>query len=122
LCALASDFVGTALSRKEINEPPHRIEVRMTNQSGGFPDLTDEPDRDQGFDVMRQRRRRDLELFLEAANRHARMTRPDQGPVDLKPCSITQGFEARRRIVDLHGGQNALPHGGSQTVFLEYSK
>jgi len=122
LRTLASDFVRAALRRQEIHQPPHRIEVRMTDEGRGFPDLTDQPDRDQGLDMMRQRRCRDLELVLQASNWHARMPCPDQRPEDLEPRPVTQRFEACRCIVDLHVRHDAPADAGCQTVILEYSK
>ncbi len=40
-------FVGAALRREEVDEPLHRVVVRMTDECGGFAHLRDEADRDQ---------------------------------------------------------------------------
>ena len=50
--------------------------------------------RHQRLYVVRQGRRRDLELVLKPADRHPDLARADQRTIDLEPGRVAQGFES----------------------------
>ena len=77
----------------------------MADQGRALASLGDQSDPDQGLEMMRERRRRDVEPFLKATDRRAFPTGAHQGAVDLQPGRVAQRLEARSGIVELHAGQ-----------------
>src|SRR5882672_124728 len=121
LC-LITRFVGAALGDQKIHQALHGVELGVTDERGGFPYLRDQAHGNQRLDVMGERRRRDLQLFLQASDRHAGLAGADQRTVDFQPRRISEGFKADCCIVDLHVLDALSFRHSSQTVFLEYSK
>ena len=93
----------------------------VADQGRTLARLGDQPDGDQRLEMVRQGRGRDIELFLQPADRHALFAGPHQGAVDLEPGRVAQGFQAGGGIVELHDG-NVITLSHKSTVFLEYSK
>lgn len=62
---------GATLGKQVFSKPPHRIKLWLTVQHPALPALMDQPDLDQALDMVRKRRTRYLQLFLDFTHRQA---------------------------------------------------
>src|SRR3979411_899925 len=68
-CVILRGGIGATFRHQKIDQSSHHVIVGVAYQRRCLPHLTDEADHHQGLDVMRERRRRDLQFVLQAADR-----------------------------------------------------
>jgi hypothetical protein len=95
---------GAAFRNQELQQSPHHVVIGMANQRGRVPHLTNQPDHHQRLDMMGQGGRRNLELLLQAADRHSGIAGAHQSPIDLQPGWVAQRFEMCGGVVEFHDG------------------
>ena len=96
------DLFDTTLIFKTAHEFAHCLEVCTANQARGLAFLPDETYGNQSAQVMRERRRRDFETLLELSHRQPWRAGSNQYPEQSQAGWMTQRFEARSYILNLH--------------------
>ncbi len=100
--------VDTAFIYEKADEVVHGRVVGTADQRGRLTFLRHQAGQDQPMQVMRERRGRDPEFLLQAADRQPAVAGPDESPINLKPRRVSERFKLLCCLFDIHGNKLQL--------------
>lgn len=114
--------VDAAFGDQEFDQAVHRRIIGAADQCRHLTFLADQARQDQAMQMMGERRSRDVEFFLQVADRQPVIAGPHERAIDLEPGRIAERFELFRCFFDFHGNITIRGVLGRQVKFRRWSK